>query len=170
MAKNRMREFGLMRWFDQWFKDEDEDEDNGEFKGLIWVNNHIANKRRKDWANMIMGLFRKKMFGVWNEKAIDKYKNEKASTILNMVGNRQVLHMSCGTRWQPTSSSHELWNEMATSKYKNEGVCVPKHLDEKVVALHLGKLEAKLTKLTNDQPHYLNTPNEGPYKPAAYRY
>ncbi|GKB61202.1 heat shock cognate protein 80 [Tanacetum coccineum] len=110
-----------------------------------------------------------KKIDLGNEKAIDKYKNEKASTILNMVGNRQVLHMSCGTRWQPTSSSHELWNEMATSKYKNEGVCVPKHLDEKVVALHLGKLEAKLTKLTNDQPHYLNTPNEGPYKPAAYR-
>ncbi|GKE33684.1 hypothetical protein Tco_1453006 [Tanacetum coccineum] len=41
-----------------------EDEDKDEIKGLIWVNNHIANKRRKYWASVIIGLFRKEMLRV----------------------------------------------------------------------------------------------------------
>ena len=47
---------------------------------------------------------------------------------------------------------------------------LPKHLDEKVAALHLGKLGAKLTKLTKSQADYISVPIEGPYKPAHYRY
>ncbi|GJW45994.1 hypothetical protein Tco_0077640 [Tanacetum coccineum] len=47
---------------------EDEDEDKDEIKELIWVNKNIANKRRKDWASVIMGLFRKKMFEVCVEE------------------------------------------------------------------------------------------------------
>ncbi|GJZ46048.1 hypothetical protein Tco_0593644 [Tanacetum coccineum] len=47
---------------------DEEDEDRDQIKGLIWVNNHIANIRRKDWASVIMGLFRKEMFGVCVEE------------------------------------------------------------------------------------------------------
>jgi adenosylhomocysteinase len=47
---------------------------------------------------------------------------------------------------------------------------LPKHLDEKVAALHLDKLGAKLTKLTDDQATYINVPINGPYKPTHYRY
>jgi adenosylhomocysteinase len=47
---------------------------------------------------------------------------------------------------------------------------LPKHLDEKVALLHLEKLGARLTKLSNDQAAYINVPIEGPYKPAHYRY
>jgi adenosylhomocysteinase len=47
---------------------------------------------------------------------------------------------------------------------------LPKHLDEKVAALHLPKLGAKLTKLTKEQSAYINVPIEGPFKPAHYRY
>jgi len=43
-------------------------------------------------------------------------------------------------------------------------------LDEKVAMLHLGKIGAKLTKLSEEQAKYINVPVEGPYKPAAYRY
>ncbi|MFS7907757.1 putative adenosylhomocysteinase [Helianthus anomalus] len=64
----------------------------------------------------------------------------------------------------------ELWNEKNTGKYKKEVYVLPKHLDEKVAALHLGKLGAKLTKLTKDQADYISVPVEGPYKPAHYRY
>ncbi|GKC50726.1 RNA-directed DNA polymerase, eukaryota [Tanacetum coccineum] len=53
-------------------------------------------------------------------------------------------------------------NEKATGKYKNEKanaiLDMPKHLYEKVVALHLGKLGAKITKLTKDQSYYLSIP------------
>jgi adenosylhomocysteinase len=47
---------------------------------------------------------------------------------------------------------------------------LPKHLDEKVAALHLEKIGVKLTKLSAEQAAYINVPVEGPYKPAAYRY
>jgi adenosylhomocysteinase len=47
---------------------------------------------------------------------------------------------------------------------------LPKHLDEKVARLHLGKLGARLTELTPVQAEYLGVPAEGPYKPDYYRY
>ena len=64
----------------------------------------------------------------------------------------------------------ELWKEKATGKYEKKVYVLPKHLDEKVAALHLGKLGAKLTKLTPSQADYISVPIEGPYKPAHYRY
>merc|ERR1711916_231185 len=64
----------------------------------------------------------------------------------------------------------ELWNEKDSGKYEKKVYVLPKHLDEKVAALHLEKLGAKLTTLTKAQAAYINVPVEGPYKPAAYRY
>ena len=46
---------------------------------------------------------------------------------------------------------------------------LPRHLDEKVARLHLGKLGAKLTHLSENQAAYIGVPVEGPYKPADYR-
>jgi hypothetical protein len=63
----------------------------------------------------------------------------------------------------------ELWAERTTGKYEKKVYVLPKHLDEKVAALHLPKLGAKLTKLTKEQAEYINVPSEGPYKPAYYR-
>ncbi|MEZ4816175.1 MAG: adenosylhomocysteinase [Bdellovibrionota bacterium] len=62
----------------------------------------------------------------------------------------------------------ELWQNKG--KYKNEVYILPKHLDEKVASLHLGKLGAKLTKLTPAQAEYLDIKIEGPFKPEHYRY
>ncbi|KAK3416936.1 hypothetical protein EUGRSUZ_H02678 [Eucalyptus grandis] len=64
----------------------------------------------------------------------------------------------------------ELWKEKSSGKYKKEVYVLPKHLDEKVAALHLGKLGAKLTKLSKEQADYISVPVEGPYKPPHYRY
>lgn len=64
----------------------------------------------------------------------------------------------------------ELWKEKSSGKYEKKVYVLPKHLDEKVAALHLGKLGARLTKLTKDQADYISVPVEGPYKPVAYRY
>jgi len=47
---------------------------------------------------------------------------------------------------------------------------LPKHLDEKVASLHLGKLGVELTTLTADQAKYLGIPVDGPFKPDHYRY
>ncbi len=62
----------------------------------------------------------------------------------------------------------ELWTH--TDKYENKVYVLPKHLDEKVAALHLEKLGAKLTKLSPEQAKYLNVGQAGPYKPDHYRY
>ena len=55
-------------------------------------------------------------------------------------------------------------------KYEKRVYVLPKHLDEKVARLHLDKLGAKLTELTNEQSEYISVPKEGPYKPDYYRY
>jgi adenosylhomocysteinase len=62
----------------------------------------------------------------------------------------------------------ELWTNHG--KYENKVYVLPKHLDEKVAALHLAKLGVKLTKLTPAQAKYLNVHQTGPFKPDHYRY
>jgi adenosylhomocysteinase len=57
-----------------------------------------------------------------------------------------------------------------TADYKNEVYVLPKHLDEKVAALHLEKLGVKLTKLSPKQAAYIGVGTEGPFKPEHYRY
>ena len=55
-------------------------------------------------------------------------------------------------------------------QYQNEVYVLPKHLDEKVAALHLEKLGVKLTTLTPRQSSYIGVPSAGPFKPDHYRY
>ena len=62
----------------------------------------------------------------------------------------------------------ELWTKNDT--YGNDVYVLPKHLDEKVAALHLEKLGVKLTQLTPQQAGYIGVPIEGPFKPDHYRY
>ncbi len=64
----------------------------------------------------------------------------------------------------------ELWQARGTGRYENKVYILPKHLDEKVARLHLGKLGAHLTTLTEKQAEYLSVSVEGPYKAAHYRY
>ncbi len=77
--------------------------------------------------------------------------------------------MSCSFTNQ-VMAQLELWNNKGNGKYKKQVYLLPKALDEKVAMLHLGKLGAKLTKLTKGQAEYLGIPVEGPFKPDNYRY
>ncbi|HOA48285.1 MAG TPA: adenosylhomocysteinase [Novosphingobium sp.] len=54
--------------------------------------------------------------------------------------------------------------------YENKVYVLPKHLDEKVAALHLEKLGVKLTTLSKKQADYIGVPQQGPFKPEHYRY
>lgn len=67
-----------------------------------------------------------------------------------------------------TLAQIELWNN--TDKYKNEVYMLPKHLDEKVAKLHLGKIGVELEELSKDQADYIGVTVDGPYKPEHYRY
>ena len=62
----------------------------------------------------------------------------------------------------------ELWQDH--NNYENKVYVLPKKLDEKVAALHLGKVGAHLTTLSNKQAKYIGVPKEGPFKPDYYRY
>jgi adenosylhomocysteinase len=57
-----------------------------------------------------------------------------------------------------------------TSAYEKKVYTLPKHLDEKVAMLHLEKVGAQLTKLSDAQAKYIDVPNAGPFKPDHYRY
>ena len=67
-----------------------------------------------------------------------------------------------------TLAQIELWTN--AKAYENQVYTLPKHLDEKVAFLHLAKLGAKLTTLTQEQADYISVPTEGPFKPEHYRY
>lgn len=73
--------------------------------------------------------------------------------------------LSCSFTKQVISQL-ELWNEKKPGKYEEKVYVLPKQLDEKVAALNLPKLGAKLTKLSPEQAAYINVPIEGPYEPA----
>ena len=62
----------------------------------------------------------------------------------------------------------ELWQN--GGDYENKVYTLPKHLDEKVAALHLDKLGVKLTKLSAEQAEYIGVTPDGPFKPDHYRY
>jgi len=67
-----------------------------------------------------------------------------------------------------TLAQMELWTH--SDKYENKVYTLPKKLDEEVARLHLSKIGAQLTKLTQQQADYINVPIDGPYKPDYYRY
>ena len=67
-----------------------------------------------------------------------------------------------------TLAQIELWSK--GENYQNQVYVLPKHLDEKVAALHLDKLGVQLSKLSDKQAAYIGVPVEGPFKPDHYRY
>lgn len=77
--------------------------------------------------------------------------------------------MSCSFTNQ-TLAQVELWENRSSGKYENNVYILPKVLDEKVARLHLSKLGAKLTELSEEQARYIGVNRQGPYKPETYRY
>jgi adenosylhomocysteinase len=66
-----------------------------------------------------------------------------------------------------TLAQIELWTKQG--EYERKVYTLPKHLDEKVAALHLDKIGVRLTKLSDKQASYLGLPQQGPFKPDHYR-
>jgi adenosylhomocysteinase len=69
-----------------------------------------------------------------------------------------------------TLAQIELWTNRDSGKYARKVYTLPKHLDEKVAALHLEKIGARLTRLTPAQAGYIGVGEAGPFKPDHYRY
>jgi adenosylhomocysteinase len=97
---------------------------------------------------------------------------------LIVLAKGRLVNLGCGTGHPSFVMSASFTNQVLaqlelwtnTGKYENKVYVLPKHLDEKVAALHLEKLGAKQTKLTPKQAAYLGLDANGPFKPDHYRY
>ncbi|MEN8815902.1 MAG: adenosylhomocysteinase [Nonlabens sp.] len=107
---------------------------------------------------------------------VDKYTINGKDIILLAEG--RLVNLGCATGHpsfvmsnsftNQTLAQIELWNNR--DAYENEVYMLPKHLDEKVAALHLERMGAELTELKSDQAEYIGVKVEGPFKPEYYRY
>jgi adenosylhomocysteinase len=84
----------------------------------------------------------------------------------NAMGHPSFVMSSSFTN--QTLAQIELWTNQG--KYQKKVYTLPKHLDEKVARLHLAKIGAKLTRLTEKQATYIGVPVDGPFKSDHYRY
>jgi len=95
-----------------------------------------------------------------------------------VLAEGRLMNLGCATGHPSFVMSASFTNQVIaqielatnTDQYENKVYVLPKHLDEKVARLHLDKLGAKLTVLSDDQASYINVPKDGPYKPNHYRY
>ena len=106
---------------------------------------------------------------------IHQFSAEKEIIVL---AEGRLVNLACATGHSSFVMSTSFTNQVLAQielwkNHKNYPVGVytlPKILDEKVAHLHLGKMGAKLTKLSKEQAEYLNIPHTGPFKPKHYRY
>jgi adenosylhomocysteinase len=95
-----------------------------------------------------------------------------------VLAEGRLLNLGCATGHPSFVMSSSFTNqvlaqvELATNRaaYQKQVYVLPKRLDEKVAALHLEQIGARLTRLTERQAAYLGVPVDGPYKPDHYRY
>lgn len=95
-----------------------------------------------------------------------------------LLAEGRLVNLGCATGHPSFVMSNSFTNQVLAQieiwtkgeQYNNEVYVLPKHLDEKVARLHLERIGAKLTVLTDEQADYINVAAEGPYKPEHYRY
>ena len=95
-----------------------------------------------------------------------------------LLAEGRLLNLGCATGHSAFVMSASFTNQVMaqmeiwanSDKYENKVYLLPKELDEKVATLHLGKLGAKLTKLTDKQAKYIDIPVNGPFKNGEYKY
>jgi adenosylhomocysteinase len=95
-----------------------------------------------------------------------------------ILAKGRLVNLGCATGHPSFVMSSSFTNQVLAQielftkneAYKNDVYVLPKHLDEKVAALHLDKLGVKLSKLSPKQAAYIGVPTEGPFKPDHYRY
>ncbi len=97
---------------------------------------------------------------------------------LIVLAKGRLVNLGCATGHPSFVMSASFTNQVLAQielytqvgKYENKVYVLPKHLDEKVAALHLDKLGVHLTRLTPEQARYIAVPETGPFKPDHYRY
>jgi adenosylhomocysteinase len=97
---------------------------------------------------------------------------------LIVLAEGRLVNLGCATGHPSFVMSNSFTNQVIAqielfrhgAKYEHKVYVLPKHLDEKVARLHLKKIGANLTELTEAQAKYIGVGKDGPYKPEHYRY
>jgi len=106
---------------------------------------------------------------------VDKWKLKSGRSIIVLAEGR-LVNLGCATGHPSFVMSNSFTNqtlaqiELAAGKYDVGVYTLPKKLDEEVALLHLGRLDARISKLTKKQAQYLCISVDGPFKPDYYRY
>ncbi|MFO7642468.1 MAG: adenosylhomocysteinase, partial [Candidatus Competibacteraceae bacterium] len=95
-----------------------------------------------------------------------------------LLAEGRLVNLGCGTGHPSFVMSNSFTNQVLAQielftrgeQYENKVYVLPKHLDEKVARLHLGRIGARLTTLTPEQSAYIGVAADGPFKPDSYRY
>lgn len=140
-------------------------------KTIVCNIGHFDNEIDMAWLNKNHGASKIEI-----KPQVDKYTINGKDIIILAEG--RLVNLGCATGHpsfvmsnsftNQTLAQIELWTN--SSAYNNEVYMLPKHLDEKVAALHLEKLGVELETLRDDQAAYIGVEVQGPFKPEYYRY
>jgi adenosylhomocysteinase len=140
-------------------------------KTIVCNIGHFDNEIDVAWLNTNHGNTKEEI-----KPQVDKYTVNGNDIILLAEG--RLVNLGCATGHpsfvmsnsftNQTLAQLELWKNH--KNYENKVYMLPKHLDEKVAALHLAKIGVELEELTKDQADYIGVDVKGPYKPEYYRY
>ncbi|MFT7029786.1 MAG: adenosylhomocysteinase, partial [Marinoscillum sp.] len=141
-------------------------------KAIVCNIGHFDNEIDMAWLN---GNYGKSKIEI--KPQVDLYVLEGEQEIIVLAEGR-LVNLGCATGHpsfvmsnsfaNQTLAQIELW--VNTDKYENAVYTLPKHLDEKVAALHLAKIGVELETLSQDQADYIGVTVVGPFKPEQYRY
>ena len=141
-------------------------------KAIVANIGHFDNEIDMAWLNDTYGATKVEI-----KPQVDKYTLEDEKELIILAEGR-LVNLGCATGHpsfvmsnsftNQTLAQIELWT--SPEKYGNEVYMLPKHLDEKVAALHLSHLGVELEELSKDQADYIGVGVQGPYKPEYYRY
>ncbi|MCM4166786.1 Adenosylhomocysteinase [Arenibacter antarcticus] len=140
-------------------------------KVIVCNIGHFDNEIDMTWLNKNYGHTKDEI-----KPQVDKYTIDGKDVIVLAEG--RLVNLGCATGHpsfvmsnsftNQTLAQIELWKN--SENYKNEVYMLPKHLDEKVAALHLSRLGIELETLRPEQAEYIGVSVEGPFKPEYYRY
>lgn len=141
-------------------------------KAIVCNIGHFDNEIDMAWLNKNYGHTKSEV-----KPQVDIYTLEEGKEVIILAEGR-LVNLGCATGHpsfvmsnsfsNQTLAQIELWNN--AKAYGNEVYMLPKHLDEKVAALHLKKLSVELETLSPEQAEYIGVDVKGPFKPEYYRY
>jgi len=141
-------------------------------KAIVCNIGHFDNEIDMAWLNENYGHTKSEV-----KPQVDIYTLEEGKEVIILAEGR-LVNLGCATGHpsfvmsnsfsNQTLAQIELWNN--SEAYGNEVYMLPKHLDEKVAALHLKKLSVELEVLSTEQAEYIGVDVKGPFKPEYYRY